>query len=917
MQHLYHFCSTLPRQAYVDNKPEFSFDQNDNGFLKAKVILPSCVDPKVRRAEGKSWWQTERAARKEAAFEAYKALHMHGLVNDNLLPLTKSRDFTRSDLSSLPAIQDVSGQYDPWMDWASAWSSPNMHQSRVIIRKGSDKMYMKMISPTALPCLDPMTLFWDHQTRYSVEFEPAEPVSMTRTSLDNMRTATALYLQAASTRPIARKKDFITLFGPDLSSEKLALWLKKNQGHESAVQVLIDEECSDLCGVIRNHAKYGEILLFKRWIDSPDGLEIECTSYPKRRNLLQPMHKPLVDEVEAPTEKRVSANDCSIDRLPAAESVFGRFIAVILDRLEAALVASKLCKTVLRDVPFSELRHVITAITMPQAQAPSDYQRYEFFGDSVLKFTTAASLYYEYPSWHEGYLTEGLTALVQNGRLAKAARERGLDAFIISKQFTPRKWTAPMIEEIQASGSPPSATRELSTKVLADVVEALIGAAYIDGGHEKAQAAICCFLPESTLRLPRARSDTDIDMPDASDSNPSNQRRLIQQDALEESIGYKFTNSALLVQALTHASCQFDASTQSYQRLEFLGDAVLDMLVVDMMLSHPRQLAQGEMTKIKHAMVNANLLAFLCMEFGAEPSSDSDLAVDLNHTTNNTPSGKEDNDTISPSPLSTNPPPQTTKSIYTHLRHSPTTPLLSTTTALSRHALLRTRILQSLSTEKAYPWALLSALNADKFFSDIIESIIGAIYVDSKGDLDKCKRFIGRLGLGKYLCRVLDEDVDVLHPVQRAQILLQRVWARRGMNSPENGEGFESESQSGTGTGTRTGFGLFRTTRVLRSGVGGEEGGVVGNEIEKGGIHAGDNGNDNVDDDDDVDDGVEGEEELEATYTCTIALSGYVIGLEDVVVSGGVSREDAEVRAAILVVEKLEGFERRKSEEEE
>lgn len=46
-------------------------------------------------------------------------------------------------------------------------------------------------------------------------------------------------------------------------------------------------------------------------------------------------------------------------------------------------------------------------------------------------------------------------------------------------------------------------------------------------------------------------------------------------DELEKSIGYKFRDSSYLLQAFTHASYQPNRLTDCYQRLEFLGDAVL------------------------------------------------------------------------------------------------------------------------------------------------------------------------------------------------------------------------------------------------------------------------------------------------------------------------------------------------------
>ncbi|KAL4778414.1 hypothetical protein BJX76DRAFT_144606 [Aspergillus varians] len=851
MQHLFHFCSTLPRQTYVDNKPEFSFERHDGGHLRGRVTLPSCVIPTARRAEGKTWWKTERAARKEAAFQAYKALYEHGLVNDNLLPLTKSQDFTRNDLGSLPAIQDVSEQYDPWVDWAYSWSSPNVHQSRIIVRQNGDEAYMKLITPTKMVLLEPMTLFWDSDTTYTVEFEAAEPVPMTPENVESMRIVTAMYLQATSTRLLPDDKDFITLFGPDLNPVELAAWLNKNQGHESALEVFTSQKSLDLMGIVRDQSRFGELLLFRRWVDGSDALELECDPYPKRTNLLRQQtvatKRMAGDEMLGSPKKNciISADQCTIDRLPATESVFGRFIAVILDRLEAALVATKLCETILRDIHFSDIRHVITAITMPKVQAPTHYQRYEFLGDSVLKFTVALSLYYQHPNWHEGYLTKALHAIVQNGRLARATLDCGLDSFIIGKTFTPRRWSAPLISE---KLNTTQAQRSMSTKVLADIVEALIGAAYIDGGHAKAQACIRRFLPEVETARP------DIPMPQNQDHQP----HLIQHHSLEENIGYTFNNKALLMEALTHPSCQYDALTQSYQRLEFLGDAVLDMLIVDTMLSHPTEIPQGEMTRIKAALANANLLAFLCMEFSWTIPSSASPSVSV------------------PTEETTKPKTQT---LYTYLRHSLSFPLLQTTTnsdsestALTRHATLRKTILTAIATSKTYPWAALSQLNANKFFSDIIESTLGAIYVDSGGNLATCKAFIQRLGIVSYLERMLDEGIDVVHPLQKAQMGLQSVAAQMGK---------DDEFRFG-----------FRTLRVV-----GRDGDEKAKEM----------GNGNGNRTEEIVDGDGGEVDpgAAATYTCTIPVNGLGLGLEEVVVRGCLTKEDAEVRAASLVVELL------------
>lgn len=864
-------------------KPEFSFERHEGGALKGKVTLPSCVVPSARCAEGILWLKTERAARKEAAFQAYKGLYEHGLVNNNLLPLTKSQEFTKRDRRLLGPMTEVLDQYDPWVDWAYAWMLPNVHKTRVTVRVNEDEQYMNLFTPVAIPLLEPLTLFWDSESRYTLEFGTAEPISTTDESVESLRAITALYLQTTSTRWLGGRCDYTTLFSPHLHPEEWMAWLSENEGYEPASEVFCSQRSADRMGIIRDRSRYDSLLLLNRWVNGSDGLELECEPFPKRRDLLrrQTISTKGYDSderLETPTKRHnIPADQCRISRLPAKEAVFGRFIAVIIDRLEAALVATKLCETILRDINFNELRHVITAITTPAAEGPTNYQRYEFFGDTVLKFTVASSLYHQHPNWHEGYLAKGLQAIVENHRLAREAVDRGLGSFIISKKFNVRKWSAPLISEKLDTNRD---RREMSTKVLADVVEALIGAAYIDGGLAKAQACITHFLPEVQLQIPR---------PDCSamSQDQDNKPHLIQQQSLEEKIGYAFNDKSLLMEALTHGSCQHDASTQSYQRLEFLGDAVLDMLIVDTIIVHPTQLPQGKMTKIKAAVANASLLAFLCMEFSWPMPSRRPTTVPGAEV------GMESTEHASK-----------TLHLYTYLRHSPGTPLITnnanldspSNTALNRYTTLRRAILHSLCTSRTYPRELLSALNPDKFFSDIIESIIGAIFVDSGGDLTPCREFIHRLGLLQYLERILDKNIDVEHPMQKAQMGLQKLASKAGSQWKFK----------------------FYTVRVLGSTREHKrvykvvDGDVVADvdadavERRNGDLDpsnpspsSGSDSDSDSDSDPDVD------YSAGPTYTCTIPVNGLGLDVEEVVVTGCLSREDAEVRAACVVIELL------------
>ena len=73
-------------------------------------------------------------------------------------------------------------------------------------------------------------------------------------------------------------------------------------------------------------------------------------------------------------------------------------------------------------------------------------------------------------------------------------------------------------------------------------------------------------------------------------------------------LGYRFTRPKLLEVALTHASTA-DQRVLSNERLEFLGDAVLGMVVCEeLYLNHP-ELLEGEMTKIKSTVVSRKTCA--------------------------------------------------------------------------------------------------------------------------------------------------------------------------------------------------------------------------------------------------------------------------------------------------------------------
>lgn len=73
-------------------------------------------------------------------------------------------------------------------------------------------------------------------------------------------------------------------------------------------------------------------------------------------------------------------------------------------------------------------------------------------------------------------------------------------------------------------------------------------------------------------------------------------------------LGYAFSNEKLLIEALTHASSA-DNRLQSNERMEFLGDAILGYVVCEYLFTSFPDLLEGELTKIKSAVVSRRLCA--------------------------------------------------------------------------------------------------------------------------------------------------------------------------------------------------------------------------------------------------------------------------------------------------------------------
>jgi len=78
---------------------------------------------------------------------------------------------------------------------------------------------------------------------------------------------------------------------------------------------------------------------------------------------------------------------------------------------------------------------------------------------------------------------------------------------------------------------------------------------------------------------------------------------------LQGELGYTFADAALLARCLTHVSYERSQSDGHNEVLEFLGDAVLDLAVSELLIRHYPERSEGDLSRMRAGLVNSDMLA--------------------------------------------------------------------------------------------------------------------------------------------------------------------------------------------------------------------------------------------------------------------------------------------------------------------
>ena len=837
----------------------------------------------LRDFESSRKWTSERLAKQDAAFEAYAALYKADLVNDYLLPDTgpAEEDEIYKLAEKRPNMMGAAPLFDPWPTLAKAWLNLDSVQEMLITisNKSEIEMQMRMLLPCQAVELDNFSLHCDDDTVLTVSCSSQGLGDFDRNSISLAEEFTRILLKTTY-RSRMRKDDgsFPLLYIPEhgLSSEWICEVSKCFKGSEILDQPHLPHEV----GLLRdgNGRPYSFVGVEQNApistndSESATAFRIKAFGFSRRVNYLIPIPKNANRKATVPL--LLDPELCSFDHLPLYFSRFAQFIPSIMHKVRNALIVEDLCARLLDSVGFSDRSLVVTAISAPVAQEDDNYQRLEFLGDAMLKYYTSVTLISKHLNFHEGYLAHLKDRIVSNKALSMACKEKGLDQYILRRAFETSKWR-PLYNDELLQETKSDQEHELSTKVLADVVEALLGAAYLDGGEEKLLICLNTLLSKTEWLALSHRHHALI-----SAVQPLSPHLPPMVSHLEALTSHTFTHPALALEALTHpshASTSASAanpltSIPSYQRLEFLGDAVLDQIVTRMIHSHSQPTySVFNMHLFRTAAVSKDFLAYLAMT----------NTISIPTTDVHPPSAPFAPRFSAERPPPSPPPTPSTSTSYIKLnflslmRRSPSVEIGRALAAtLARLQPLQEGISLALQYGNEYPWTPLVSVAPDKMVSDLIESTLGAIYVDSHGSEKACVAFLEKIGLLPWLRRALREEVKVWHPKEELGVLAARMW--------------EGKYDEGKEKGRMRGEKVIYDVSVLglKKGKGGKRKEFVVVEEEENPEHA------------DVHDGDESADGMrEGKYLCRLSIGGRLIA-----VTRGVSRFVAETKAADMAV---------------
>ncbi|XP_072932653.1 endoribonuclease Dcr-2 [Epargyreus clarus] len=445
-----------------------------------------------------------------------------------------------------------------------------------------------------------------------------------------------------------------------------------------------------------------------------------------------------------------------------------------------------------------ELRDILAALTTINSHDTFNLERLETLGDAFLKFSASLYLFHKFSTLNEGQLTNIKGRLIGNRNLYYAGARVNLGGRMKAEQFQPRddflvpgffapdtviefidmlkvrpsyliglsfpledvlsgKLSKHSLEEVKLKHQDCAELRDIETnynvqhsmqcyvraqavsdKDVADCVEALIGTYLLSGGVLGAIKVMEWFkiIPakDNFAQYLKKRVSTVVTEKRAT---PEDVDRIMNYNRVdvEKILNYKFKDPSFLLEALSHPSYIRNRYTGSYERLEFLGDAILDFLITSHIFENCGDLKPGDLTDLRSALVNNVTFASYVVKLGLHKY----LCTQLNPTLEN--------------------------AMMNFVEHQQ-----------QRDHEIVEDVLYLIEEEECQ---IAEYVDVPKVLSDIFESLTGAIYLDSGGDIQ---------AVWNVVYKIMSREISHFSmqiPKQPVRVLYETIHACPSFGEPQ------------------------------------------------------------------------------------------------------------------------------------
>ncbi|KAI0668445.1 hypothetical protein C8Q78DRAFT_1081310 [Trametes maxima] len=613
---LNHLCSLIPRDKFTPmHVPKYVGDFKATVYLPSSLPLPA--DLLVYEGPPR---RSKKEAKRAAAFLAVKTLHELNVFDDYLLPTKSSRGRENEDadgvpigdISKIPDMLDVH-VHDPWVLNRTLW----LH---VVYLDGCPSA--GLVTGTPLPPVELVAsdLFVSTDEPREVVLDPRDTWGQRRAMEDYTRMGLWWCITGRGiTLPLTCYLVPITRdYRIDFAAIELAVrhpfgsynWEGVREGHYGHLLYMNNKEAGH--PMILHRLRPDITPSSKPPVGSRE------SAFPTYREYWQDKYTrkgyvPTISSdgpcVEGFIVLRKIASAYSLDNQPGAPLLgstpttvifpleFCRWLLVPEHVYQTFFVLPELCHRATDLWRMKEARVALSlppiaddvlvqALKLPTTNTGFNNQRLETLGDAVLKLAAVVHLYNKFPHRHEGQLDGIKRVSISNRTLLARAVERSLEHHLSSENQSIRLWryVVSSEDELFAPRARRRVLRQFPRKSMQDCMEAILGASFATGGIDMA-------LQAGTVLGISVGGPT-----------PWN-----------DALGYDFKHGQLLLEAVTHPSFASDDSS-SYQRLEFLGDALIDMVVTDYLYKKFPEATSGQLSWARSRTVCSPALAFLAVK---------------------------------------------------------------------------------------------------------------------------------------------------------------------------------------------------------------------------------------------------------------------------------------------------------------